>query len=243
MEFSVAKTLFLDLLYCKGNLHAVLERYKRSTQHTLITIKNWDYIVSKEGIKFYVTTDVYTPDDIIRDYRYSDIKKNDVVLDIGANIGGFALRVASMCNIVHAYEPVRTKELLDNIKLNGINNITVHPEALGDGSPINIRWQGDENTAPTTVNYTPTYTIRFSDMPACDFLKCDCEGAEWLINPQDLSEINHIEMELHTFDNHMRNVSRRTYKGWLKELSKTHDCEVSPLEYYDVYGILHAYKR
>ncbi|MGA2104944.1 MAG: FkbM family methyltransferase, partial [Methanoregula sp.] len=31
----------------------------------------------------------------------------------------------------------------------------------------------------------------------CDFLKCDAEGAEWLIRPQDLAGIRRIEMELH----------------------------------------------
>jgi hypothetical protein len=31
----------------------------------------------------------------------------------------------------------------------------------------------------------------------CDFLKCDCEGAEWLIRPRDLDRIKRIEMELH----------------------------------------------
>ncbi|HUW85261.1 MAG TPA: FkbM family methyltransferase, partial [Methanoregula sp.] len=31
----------------------------------------------------------------------------------------------------------------------------------------------------------------------CDFLKCDCEGAEWHIVPEDLTGIRRIEMELH----------------------------------------------
>ncbi|HMV50520.1 MAG TPA: hypothetical protein PKD31_22460, partial [Blastocatellia bacterium] len=31
----------------------------------------------------------------------------------------------------------------------------------------------------------------------CDFLKCDCEGAEWQIDPDDLAGIRRIEMELH----------------------------------------------
>ena len=31
----------------------------------------------------------------------------------------------------------------------------------------------------------------------CDFLKSDCEGAEWQIVPEDLNGIRHIEMELH----------------------------------------------
>jgi hypothetical protein len=29
-------------------------------------------------------------------------------------------------------------------------------------------------------------------------LKCDCEGGEWLIQPEELAGIRRIEMELHT---------------------------------------------
>ena len=46
---------------------------------------------------------------------------------------------------------------------------------------------------------SPTFTLRAIREFAggCDFLKCDCEGAEWLIRPRDLSGIRRIEMELH----------------------------------------------
>ncbi|MCK7484615.1 MAG: hypothetical protein MZU97_03040 [Bacillus subtilis] len=41
----------------------------------------------------------------------------------------------------------------------------------------------------TAALFTPTCTLRMIHELAggCDFLKCDCEGAEWLISPVDLA--------------------------------------------------------
>ena len=45
----------------------------------------------------------------------------------------------------------------------------------------------------------PTFTLQglCAIAGGCDFLKCDCEGAEWGIDPADLAGIRRIEMELH----------------------------------------------
>jgi hypothetical protein len=63
---------------------------------------------------------------------------------------------------------------------------------LGDGNPTLIRWDDLEQIAPT-------FTLKDLKEVAggCNFLKCDCEGAEWLINPDHLEGVRRIEMELH----------------------------------------------
>jgi len=33
-----------------------------------------------------------------------------------------------------------------------------------------------------------------------DFLKCDCEGGEWVITAEDLRGIRRVEFEVHNFD-------------------------------------------
>jgi FkbM family methyltransferase len=60
------------------------------------------------------------------------ISPGDVVLDIGANIGVFALCAAKQGAQVYAYEPIpRTFELLQqNIYLHGLDNM-VHPRNIG----------------------------------------------------------------------------------------------------------------
>jgi len=240
MDYKTALELIRDIVASRGDFGILLDRYKRTTQHTLVTVKNWKYHVTTDDIKFLSTTDIYTVDDIIRDYRINDIKPNDVVLDIGANIGGFTLRAAKKARCVHSYEPVRHEELLENIHFNNINNVIVHPSALGDGKPINIRWQGDETMGPRDMVSINVNTVVFPDMPRCDWLKCDAEGSEWTISPEQLADVRRIEMEMHTFDNYYRPFPKRKYDEWLRELKKTHDCEVSILPHQDVYGILHA---
>lgn len=46
---------------------------------------------------------------------------------------------------------------------------------------------------------SPTFPLRkiIEMAGGCDFLKCDAEGAEWLIRSRDLEGIRRIEMELH----------------------------------------------
>jgi len=52
-----------------------------------------------------------------------------------------------------------------------------------------------------------------------DFLKVDCEGAEWLIQPQQLEGIREIRMELHIRRNNKRSdfIYFENLKDWLKQ--------------------------
>jgi FkbM family methyltransferase len=113
------------------------------------------------------------------------------VIDIGANVGAFCIRASRYSTHVVAVEPVTAKLLRENIRL---NNSTVHviEGALGNGRSKIINWDEHE------VN-SPTYSLRkiIAMAGGCDFLKCDCEGAEWEITPDDLAGIRRIEMELH----------------------------------------------
>jgi hypothetical protein len=127
----------------------------------------------------------------IREYWFHDIRPEDHVIDIGANVGAFCIRAAAYSEHVVAVEPVATGVLRENIRLNGVN-VRVIRGALGVGGRGEISWDD------TTVS-VPTCTLRqiIDIAGGCDFLKCDCEGAEWLIRPDDLSGIRRIEMELH----------------------------------------------
>jgi hypothetical protein len=120
-----------------------------------------------------------------------DIRADDHLLDIGANIGAFCIRAAKKSCHVSAVEPLTTDILTTNIALNGVN-IQVFCGALGDGVPTRIEWDG-------ISSIIPTYRLRdlIHVTGGCDFLKCDCEGAEWTILPADLKGIRRIEIELH----------------------------------------------
>jgi SAM-dependent methyltransferase len=127
----------------------------------------------------------------VAEYRFDDIRPGDRVVDIGANVGGFCIRAAHRGGRVTAVEPVTVDPLRENIRRNRVS-VQVIAGALGDGNPAEICWDGCRVTVPTF----PLRTI-FLLAGGCDFLKCDCEGAEWLIHPDDLRTVRRIEMELH----------------------------------------------
>ena len=130
------------------------------------------------------------------EYDHSKLKENDVVLDIGANVGGFGLSVAGKCKKVVMVEPLYTKELLSNIKLNDFNNIEVVKGALSNEPNVEITYL---DRRETVNGCTLTELINISG-GTVDFLKLDCEGAEWSIKPKELENIKRIEMEVHKFN-------------------------------------------
>jgi len=128
----------------------------------------------------------------VPEYRFDDLTPHDRVIDIGANVGAFCIRASRYSPHVVAVEPVTAALLRKNIQLNDVP-VRVIEAALGNGRETTVNWDDREVSSPTF----PLTTI--IDMAGgCDFLKCDCEGAEWLIHPPDLGSIRRIEMELHT---------------------------------------------
>jgi hypothetical protein len=127
----------------------------------------------------------------VPEYRFDDIQPDDRVIDIGANVGAFSIRASRFSPHIVAVEPVTSHLLQENILLNGVP-VRVIEAALGCGKPEKIIWDD-------TGVISPTYPLRrIIDMAGgCDFLKCDCEGAEWYILPEDLAGVRRIEMELH----------------------------------------------
>jgi FkbM family methyltransferase len=143
----------------------------------------------------------------------------DVVVDMGAHIGGFAIRAARLAQEgqVYAYEASSKNfaVLAENRKLNNLGNLYIENSAVSDqrGSlpfytPSDNRILGSllQNTS-SFVETVPTKT--FSDIIAehtinqIDFLKIDVEGAEFDIlfaNPDEtLSRTRKIVMEFHEF--------------------------------------------
>jgi hypothetical protein len=81
--------------------------------------------------------------------------------------------------------------------------------ALGNGKPQTVSWEGVNKTIPTMTLSQIIQTCGGK----VDFLKCDCEGGEWQINPGDLAGVRRIEMELHYFRRLKPNPSLLEYIG------------------------------
>ncbi len=132
-------------------------------------------------------------ENVFDEYHFTDIQPSDIVLDIGANVGAFSIFVSKFVKHVYAVEPMVTDLLKENIRKNNIKNIVVlGNECLGYGN-VDILWA---NKTRKMIGSTLKELIQLCG-GHIDFLKCDCEGEEWNIRPEELSGIRRIEIELH----------------------------------------------
>ena len=171
----------------------------------------------------------------VTEYRFDDIRPGDRVLDIGANVGAFCIRAARLGGRVTAVEPVTADLLEKNIRANNVP-VQVIAGALGDGKPREICWDDCRVLSPT-------YPLRdlITMGGGCDFLKCDCEGAEWLIRPADLNGVRRIEMEIH-----LPPISGPPDPALLAYISRFYDFEIERKPCHDilgVMGVLHAQRK
>ena len=142
-----------------------------------------------------------------------ELHHDAVVMDVGANMGDFAIQAAARCpsGRVYAVEPMSEyASLLEtNKKLNRLSNIEIIRVALGDHEgEITLSIAGAESSA-FFDGATNTETARLTTLPQLmhdcgleriDLLKMDCEGSEWDILPaaqEVLPRIRQICMEVH----------------------------------------------
>lgn len=202
------------------------------------------YIVTSKGDRFFNTKDVFTVKTSLTDYRF-DIKDTDIVLDIGANVGGFSIPASRLAYKVYAVEPLMVKELRDNIILNTRNNIEIIENALGDGGIMNIYWRDNSFKDIITNVHTMRLSVLKSYCPdnKCDFLKIDCEGGEWCIKQSEIEDVRRIEMEIHRFKDGepfstMYNMLEQA--GFIYEYQ---EWQIMDSDIFDGVSLVHCYKE
>lgn len=188
-----------------------------------------------DKVKFLVQDTGFRQIFDVPEYWFDDLCPSDRVIDIGANVGAFCIRASRRSRKITAVEPLTTSLLRENIRLNGVS-VQVIEGALGDGKPKTVSWD-DCNVM------TPTYPLRkiIEMAGGCDFLKCDCEGAEWSIGPEDLKGVRRIEMELH-----LPPISGHTNPALLDYISRHYDFEIEQKPVHTVLGVmgvLHAERK
>lgn len=173
--------------------------------------------------------EVGTIDDVFLRNEYitanNIIKDKYVVIDIGANIGSFSILAAMKAPgiKVFSYEPVPSifARLLKNIRVNrletviqpfnlavagerGERKLFLHPQISGANTLApyrdNLEFVQVRNAIPVRA-LTLQDVFHTNHIEYCDFLKVDCEGAEFevILNtpPGTLSKIKHIAIEYH----------------------------------------------
>jgi FkbM family methyltransferase len=189
------KYIFKDLIKKRDFRYWLIRLGNRFDSNNIFVNKTtFPEIISKNGDIFRLTPETFTVGEVFRDYSYTDIKNDDIVIDIGANIGGFCLPASRLSGSVYAIEPIMTSELRYNVQRNNLN-VRILENALGNGSIESVVWQ-DMQKQIQTLSFTQIKEIS----GGCDFLKCDCEGFEWFIKPEDLKGIRRIEMEIHDYN-------------------------------------------
>lgn len=149
-----------------------------------------------------------------------DIKEKDVVVDIGAHIGMFAIYAAHKAKNgkVISFEPfIKNYELLEsNAKINNLKNLKTQNVAVGKkNGQQRLYLSPDNNTGGHSLYLKTENNDSFVDIPTIsynsmienykldkiDYLKLDCEGAEYDIlfnaSKQAISKIEKIVMECH----------------------------------------------
>ncbi len=164
-----------------------------------------------------LTNNEYTP------APYFSIRPTDTVIDIGGNIGVFAMVAARQARRVFVYEPHPENFglLLGNLRANGFNNVTPFRLAVGEAPALGQKlFVSDPNDEATGSHFMDSYftdnTQRFvefdvtslpeifrqNDIDRCHFLKLDCEASEFQIfdgTPSAIFQrIDRVVMEYHT---------------------------------------------
>lgn len=161
---------------------------------------------------------------------FRDIKKDDIVIDIGAYIGDFSAYASHKGANVYAYEPIKEsyEKLIENTKLNNLYiktfnecvwvksgkcKINKHEllevSSLVEADKINLQSKKTGIINVSSINISDI--LKNNNLKYIDFLKIDTEGSEFdiLISTPKyiLRKINYIAMESTDYQNtNIKNV-------------------------------------
>lgn len=175
-----------------------------------------NFYYDKEGNRYVKSKNIGTISDVESQYKYCGIRPTDIVLDIGANIGAYSMKMSNKAAHIYSVEPMMTSTLRKNISLNNKRNITVLDYALGNGI-VNVQWEGKQKRV---LGKSLSEIIQMCG-GHIDVLKMDCEGCEWYLSKQDiqnLAKIRRIEAEIHPKDPNGNPKDTTVFSNMLKQL-------------------------
>ncbi len=189
--------------------------YEKDFKNVFKEQNYWDYdFFYKEiyDLEFSSTKCIYEMDSCV-------IDENDVVVDLGANVGFFTNYASQKCKKVISIEggDALFSCLVKNTYEN--NNIEyLNANIISENSSINESW-----ATPTKINVTISNIFDFYKLDYIDFLKVDIEGGEYDvfrdIDKNILSKIKKIAIEVHDSNRNKElinniNKNRFFYFNW-----------------------------
>lgn len=209
------KNIVFCIRHCRNWLPVLFARIVLKKQHHVVKMKSGEIFYSpKNNATISFINEVF----LKNCYFTEDIKidKNDIVVDIGANIGIFSVFAAGYTsNTVYSYEPVprNFEYLTKNITANGCRNVKTFRTAVGgESGSIELSAETEDNMMAGKSEIQTGTKIKIpkialkdifvqNKIETIDFLKIDCEGYEGQIFrnlPFDyLKRIRKIAMEFH----------------------------------------------
>ena len=158
-----------------------------------------------------------------------ELQDGDMVLDIGANCGAFALFQAKnfpgISVVAFEPDPENYDYLLENIKSNDFSeciktekkavvgkktsdyvSLSLHPDQSGSHSIMDTGWSDEADVTKVPVVEFNEVLEKYSSKKDIAFVKMDCEGAEHdiLMNtkPELLLKIRFLSLEYHKLPGH-----------------------------------------
>ena len=205
-----------------------------------LTKKNDVIFETRSGLKIKIrvnSTDLMALTHVWMIQEYSDddfpISNDDVIIDVGAHIGLFALFASQFCKNgkIFCYEPIKEnyKILIENIEMNQIQNIFPNNLAVTKKtSRVKIFLNDDQSGHSMFIqnkNFVEVDSKSLSDIfidngiKECDFLKLDCEGAEYEI-VESLSSDLFTKIKKTVIEYHMADTKPELLKQLINKLKQ-----------------------
>jgi len=229
-EYTQSKVIYANLLVDKYIFTDNQKEYKKNVAEAIEVIKSGSlYQFNLEGYKYYSFTNLHymltntlsTYKDLLSFYNI-EIKKNDVVIDIGTHHGLISIYSASFGAEVYSYEPnpnnyaILKKNIDSNpsLKLNIYNNAVSNTNETLElcfghtsttGSLKHLEFE-QHTLKKDMSNSIDVKCIRLKDIidkfSKIKLLKIDCEGCEYesflTLDKKSLSKVQYILLEAHT---------------------------------------------
>ena len=193
---------------------------------------------------------------LIEEYKRPnfEINSNDVVIDIGAHIGLFTLYASQFCNegTIYSFEPVKENYelLVENVKSNNLEQVRIFNLAVSNSNESIKLYINDDEAGHSMFSQSSQSIMVDSislqkifddnNIEHCNFLKLDCEGAEYEIIKNlpitYLEKIDKIIIEYHLADSYPELLNE------LKEIFTNHNFKIDVKTSFLGMGILYAKK-
>jgi len=216
--------------------------------HSKIIIYHWCYKLNIKILSISDGTMILPKDNFDRLYneiylknvydKFRELKKTDIVIDIGAHAGLFTLKAARRCKLVISIEPnISNYDLLDcnvlNNKLNNVNSLNIAISNFNGTSDLFIGNTSGEHSLERSfklgsekVNVrTLDSIIKELNIEKVDFIKIDGEGSEYNIIKGGVKTLSNKDIYL-VIEAHHKSEEVKAFQKYMETIGYNTDIDL-----------------